>query len=119
MEAARMRRKKVKPNYRKTILRLPDLDHSKSSVLNSLSSPGSRRAYGFAIDQFIAWYCSEPRDVVGDSINRNRSRAQSSGGTSIPASFGKPRLGGRDHQSETCGSKTTCLRGRRFRITEP
>ena len=61
MEAARMRRKKVKPNYRKTILRLPDLDHSKSSVLNSLSSPGSRRAYGFAIDQFIAWYCAEPR----------------------------------------------------------
>src|SRR6516225_6229857 len=68
MEAARMRRKKVKPNYRKTILRLPDLDHSKSSVLNSLSSPGSRRAYGFAIDQFIGWYCSEPRLALNRAV---------------------------------------------------
>ena len=68
MEAARMRRKKVNPNYRKTILRLPDLDHSKSSVLNSLSSPGSRRAYGFAIDQFIAWYCSEPRLALNRAV---------------------------------------------------
>jgi hypothetical protein len=30
-------------------------------VLNSLASPGSRRAYQFAIEEFIAWYCSEPR----------------------------------------------------------
>ena len=44
-----------------TVLRLPDLDHSKSAVLNSLSSPGSRRTYQFAIEEFIAWYCSEPR----------------------------------------------------------
>jgi len=43
------------------VLRLRDLDHSKSAVLNSLGSPASRRAYEFAIDEFIAWYCSEPR----------------------------------------------------------
>ena len=30
-------------------------------MLNSLSSPASRRVYEYAIDQFIAWYCSEPR----------------------------------------------------------
>jgi hypothetical protein len=42
-------------------LRLPDLDHSKLAVLNSLGSPGSRRVYEYALDQFIAWYCSEPR----------------------------------------------------------
>jgi integrase len=52
---------KAKPNYRRCILRLPDLDHSKLAVLNSLSSPGSRRVYQYAIEQFIAWYCSEPR----------------------------------------------------------
>jgi hypothetical protein len=46
---------------RKLILRLPDLDHAKSSVLNSLSSPRSRRNYKFAMEQFITWYCSEPR----------------------------------------------------------
>ena len=56
-----MRRRKCKPNYRRTVLRLPDLDHSKLAVLNSLTSPASRRVYEYAIDQFIAWYCSEPR----------------------------------------------------------
>jgi integrase len=56
-----MGKKKVQPNYRRRTLRLPDLDHSKLAVLNSLRSPGSRRVYEFALDQFIAWYCSEPR----------------------------------------------------------
>jgi integrase len=37
------------------------LDHSKLAVLNSLTSPASRRVYEYAIDEFIAWYCSEPR----------------------------------------------------------
>ncbi len=56
-----MRKQRVKPNYRRRVLRLPDLDHSKLQVLNSLRSPASRRVYEYAIDQFIAWYCSEPR----------------------------------------------------------
>jgi hypothetical protein len=30
-------------------------------VLNSLSSLHSRRNYKFAMEQFITWYCSEPR----------------------------------------------------------
>ncbi len=52
---------RIKPNYRRRVLRLPDLDHCKLAVLNSLGSPASRRVYEYAIDQFIAWYCSEPR----------------------------------------------------------
>ncbi len=56
-----MRRKKAKPNYRRIILRLPDLDHSKLAVLNSLTSPNSRRVYQYALEKFISWYCSEPR----------------------------------------------------------
>ena len=56
-----MGKPKVKPNYRRRLLRLPDLDHCKRAVLNSLGSPASRRVYEYAIDQFIAWYCSEPR----------------------------------------------------------
>jgi integrase len=56
-----MRKKRTQPNYRRRTLRLPDLDHSKLAVLNSLGSPGSRRVYEFALNQFIAWYCSEPR----------------------------------------------------------
>jgi site-specific recombinase XerD len=56
-----MGKQKVKPNYRRRLLRLPDLDHCKRAVLHSLGSPASRRVYEYAIDQFIAWYCSEPR----------------------------------------------------------
>jgi site-specific recombinase XerD len=56
-----MGKHKVKPNYRRRSLRLPDLDHCKRVVLNSIESPPSRRVYEYAIDQFIAWYCSEPR----------------------------------------------------------
>src|SRR5262249_53258317 len=51
-------RKKRTP---KRILRLPDLDYAKRSVLNSLGSPASKRAYEFGIDDFFAWSCSEPR----------------------------------------------------------
>ena len=56
-----MGKQRIKPNYRRRVLRLPDLDHCKTAVLNSLGSPASRRVYEYAIDQFIAWYCSEPR----------------------------------------------------------
>ena len=45
----------------KAVLRLPDLEHAKSAVLNSLASPESRRSYEFAIQNFVQWYCSEPR----------------------------------------------------------
>ena len=45
----------------KTVLRLPDLDQAKSAVLNSLSSHDAQRGYRHAIDEFIEWYCSEPR----------------------------------------------------------
>ena len=46
---------------RKAVLRLPDLDQAKSAVLNSLSSPEAQRGYRHAMEEFIEWYCSEPR----------------------------------------------------------
>jgi hypothetical protein len=42
----------------KTVLKLPDLEQSKSAVLNSLTSPSSQRSYDHAIREFIDWYCS-------------------------------------------------------------
>src|ERR1700732_5238345 len=45
----------------KTVLKLPDLEQSKSAVLNSLTSLSSQRSYDHAIREFIDWYCSEPR----------------------------------------------------------
>ena len=54
-------KKSQKPKRPKTRLGLPDLDHSKSAVLDSLRSRESKRGYRHAIDEFIQWYCSEPR----------------------------------------------------------
>lgn len=45
----------------KTILRLPDLEQSKTAVLHSLAAASSQESYRHAIDEFIGWYCSEPR----------------------------------------------------------
>src|SRR5271163_5060899 len=45
----------------KSILRLPDLEHAKAAVLNSLNSADAKRGYRHAIDEFVDWYCSEPR----------------------------------------------------------
>jgi len=65
-EAASMHQKrKAKRRSTRTKLRLPDLDHSKNSVLQSLGSVASRRTYGAAIEDFITWYCSEPRLAFG------------------------------------------------------
>jgi integrase len=63
-------RQKNKPKRRspRSVLRLPDLDHSKSSVLQCLGSVASQRTYGFAIDDFISWYCSEPRPTFGRTV---------------------------------------------------
>jgi site-specific recombinase XerD len=52
----------------KTVLRLPDLDQAKSAVLNSLSSQDAQRGYRHAIDEFIEWYCSEPRLSFSKSV---------------------------------------------------
>jgi site-specific recombinase XerC len=56
------RQKKIKKGPKpKTVLRLPDLEQSKNAVLNSLAAASSQESYGHAIDEFIGWYCSEPR----------------------------------------------------------
>lgn len=68
VEAAYMRKRNRKAPGRKIVLRLPDLDQTKSAVLNSLSSPCSRRNYKIAMEQFIAWYCSEPRLALNRAV---------------------------------------------------
>jgi hypothetical protein len=48
-------------NRTKSIPRLPDLEHAQAAVLNSLNSTDAKRGYRHAIDEFVDWYCSEPR----------------------------------------------------------
>jgi site-specific recombinase XerD len=52
----------------KRVPRLPDLDHAKTAVLSTLGSPDSERSYRFAIDDFVAWYCSEPRLAFNKTV---------------------------------------------------
>ena len=52
-------RKKRRPPKRS--LALPDLEQTKSAVLNSLTSKSGQRTYDHAINEFVDWYCSEPR----------------------------------------------------------
>jgi hypothetical protein len=47
-----MGKQRIKPNYRRRVLRLPDLDHCKLAVLNSLGSPAGRlRGVGMTLGQ--------------------------------------------------------------------
>ena len=58
---------KHRPTFRRrrrstrSVLRLLDLEHSKTAVLKSLASQDAQRGYRHAIDEFVDWYCSEPR----------------------------------------------------------
>ncbi len=54
-------RKTSKRSKAKAMLLLTDLEQSKNAVLHSLGAASSQESYGHAIDEFIGWYCSEPR----------------------------------------------------------
>jgi hypothetical protein len=54
-------KRNAKGRAAKSVLRLPDIEVAKSAVLNSLSCPDAQRGYRHAIDEFVEWYCSEPR----------------------------------------------------------
>src|SRR5438876_12362502 len=51
-------RKKRAP---KRVLALPDLEQANSAVLNPLTTVSGQRTYDHAINDFVEWYCSEPR----------------------------------------------------------
>src|SRR3982074_3380588 len=91
----------------KSVLRLPDLEHAKTAVLNSLNSADAKRGYRHAIDEFVDWYCSEPclafnRIVVLRYRSHLESRQLAPGNaasiwprpwrTVIPRSSSKPRI---------------------------
>src|SRR5579863_581736 len=69
MEAVPMAKNKSKRKRTpKHVLKLPDLEQSKSAVLNSLKSRSSQRTYDHAIREFIEWYCSEPRLAFNKTV---------------------------------------------------
>jgi hypothetical protein len=64
MPKSRVRTKKPPKRF----LALPDLEHAKTAILNSLTSAGGQRAYEHAIRGFVGWYCSEPRRAFNRTI---------------------------------------------------
>src|SRR5437588_3647052 len=75
-----MRKKNDKKKFArpKARLGLPDLGQSKAAVLGSLRSPESQRGYRHAIDEFVEWYCSEPRlSFNGTVVMRYRNHLES------------------------------------------
>jgi len=56
-----MSKPRKKKRSSKRVLALPDLEQSRASVLNSLTSESGHRTYDHAIIDFVDWYCSEPR----------------------------------------------------------
>jgi hypothetical protein len=91
-----------KPHPRpKMKLGLPDLDQSRSAVLNSLRSPESQRGNRHSIDEFIAWYCSEPRLSFNKTVvTRYRIHLE------------KSPIGGGNHQRATGSGPPARLRSR-------
>ena len=102
------KRKSSKLKRPKTKLGLPDLDHSKSAVLDSLRSPESKRGYRHAIDEFIQWYCSEPR-LSFNKVVVTRYRIF----------LENRQLARRNDQRTAGGRETARLRSRRCRLAEP
>ena len=82
-------RKAKKPA--KTVLRHPDQEHARNAVLNSLSSVDAQRGYRHAIDEFVDWYCSEPR--LAFKPNRRLAIAESLGISRSGARDGQPSIG--------------------------
>jgi len=52
----------------RAMLRVADLEQSKNAVLYSLGAASSQASYGHAIDEFIGWYCSEPRLAFNGTV---------------------------------------------------
>jgi hypothetical protein len=61
----KLRRRKKPP---KRVLALPDLEQTKSAVLSTLTSKSGQRSYEHAIDEFVDWYCSEPRLALNRTV---------------------------------------------------
>jgi hypothetical protein len=74
---------KRRRNITKSNLRLPNLGHAQAAVLNSLNSTDAKRGYRHAIDEFVDWYCSEPR-LAFNRIVVLRYRSHASAQADLP-----------------------------------
>jgi hypothetical protein len=105
------RRKKSKHSKAKAILRLPELEQSRNSVLHSLAA-ASQEPYGQAIDEFIGWYCSEPRLSLAIPAPFRVPAGTSPRSYALP--FNVPESPSSTFWWDTPSAATTCERLRTF-----
>src|SRR5215475_4016332 len=65
MKSLKLSKKRTHPKIK---LGLPDLDQAKAAVLGTLRSSESQRGYKHSINEFISWYCSEPRLSLNKTV---------------------------------------------------
>jgi hypothetical protein len=92
MPKSKSKSRKKKPPKR--VLALPDLEHVKTAVLNSLTSASGQRTYDHAIREFVVWYCSAPRLAFNRTdVLRYRIHLEQRGYAPATITFGSPRFG--------------------------
>ena len=91
----------------KSVLRLTDLEVAKSAVLNSLSCPDALRGYRHAIDEFVDWYCSEPRLSFSKTVG------------AVPNASGVATSGAWNDQSPAWGSSPSGARPQTAAFSAP
>jgi hypothetical protein len=60
--------KRAKARYAKRVLRIPDPEHSRQAVNNSLPAKTFQESCAHAIEETIRWYRSEPRLAFNRTI---------------------------------------------------
>ncbi len=108
MKRKHFRSKRKKP---RTVLRLPDLEIARTAVLQGLTSPDSQRGYRHAMDEFVDWYCSEPRLAFNKTVvirYRNHLESRSLAPGTINLRLGAVRR--LAHEAADCGLLTKSSR---------
>ena len=91
MPKSKSRRKKTP----KRALALPDLEHAKTAVLNSLTSDSGQRTYDHAIREFVAWVLlGAPPRLQPQRLCSDTGFTSNNAGMRLPRStFGSPPFG--------------------------
>jgi hypothetical protein len=78
----------------KSVLKLADLEQSKSAVVNSRTSASSKRSSDHAIRECIDWYWSEPRLAFNRTVVTRYAIPDCPGTTPIRYVNDQPEIGG-------------------------
>src|SRR5260370_42491510 len=88
----------------KHVLKLPDLEQSKSAVLNNLTTPSSQRTYDQAIREFIEWDCSEPKLAFNKTVvTRDPKSLEQRHYASTPINMRLAAVRGLAYETADCG----------------